>query len=109
MWNMEVTISVPMARDRGHLADIAGTLVEALEESAGDTGPVVAGRYRAENSVLEVGMDSPSSDPSSAVSDTLSLINRVAQEVGVSLGTVQTVSMNIIADDAGLAPELASV
>ncbi len=108
MWNLRVTVSVPSARDLEHLADIAGTLVEQLEEAAGELGPVVSGHFSSENPTVRVTVDAACEDPTAAVSSTLELINRVVQESQIPLGNVQAISLSI-ADGTEVAPELASV
>lgn len=107
MWSMEVTVAVPTARDTDHLAEIAGSLVEALEAAAGETGPVVAARYVSDNPVVIVAIDIDREDPTTAVSDALTILNRVAQRAEIPLGDVRAISLNIT-DDAEITPELAS-
>lgn len=107
MWSMEVTVTVPTARDTDHLAEIAGSLVEALEDAAGETGPVVTARYTSDIPVVIVAIDIDREAPTTAVSEALSILDRVAQQARIPLGDVHAISLNI-ADDAGFAPELAS-
>ena len=107
MWNLRIVVSVPTARDLEHLADIAGTLVEDLEEAAGELGPVVSGHFTTENPHVRITVDATSEDPTMAVSTTLELIHRVAKESKIPLGQVQAISLSI-SDETEVVPELAS-
>jgi hypothetical protein len=103
MWSMEITISLSSVRDLEHLGNIAGELVDELESTAGETAPVVSGRFATDNPVIMVSLDIAASEPTEAVSDALALITRVAGNLGIRLDSVQSITLNAVD-----APELAS-
>lgn len=84
-WNVEVAAIAPPVRDREELADVAGRLVDWLEEHAGETGPVVSGAYQPACPTLTVHVAMPGDEPNTALSEALALISRGAEALGVTL------------------------